>query len=264
MVSVSLLSVIIEHMQVVVDSLLTHYEIKGSGKTVLLLHGWGDSATGLQSLTQALASHNKVIALDLPGFGGTEAPKGVWGLSEYAQFVQHFFAKIDSKSVTAIVGHSNGGAIALRGLGNGTLQADKLVLLAAAGIRGTYKGRVKALRVITKIGKALTMPLPKSAKQRLRKKVYKTVGSDMLVAEHLQETFKRVVTDDVREDAAKISIPVLLLYGEADDQAPAWYGEAYRQIMPNSTLEIFPGAGHFLHHDRPQEVLRAIQEFLAK
>jgi len=137
------------------------------------------------------------------------------------------------------------------------------VLLASAGIRGTYKGRVKVLRYITKAGKALTMPLPTAIKRKLRRKVYKTVGSDMLVAEHLQETFKNVVTDDVRQDASQLTQPTLLIYGEQDEATPVWYGEAFHQLINGSTLEILPGAGHFVHIDRPAEVVRAIEGFLA-
>ncbi len=249
-------------MQVVVDSLLTQYVAVGKGKLVLILHGWGDSSAGFTDLTSALAKDRQVIALDLPGFGGTEPPKTAWGLSDYAQFVQHFLQKIAAPPVAVLVGHSNGGAIAIRGLGSGVLQADKLVLLAAAGIRGEYKGRVKALRVFTKIGKALSLPLPKSVKQKLRRTVYSSVGSDMLVAEHLQETFRKVVTDDVREDAAKLSLPTLLIYGEADEQALPWYGEAYHQLITGSTLEILPGVGHFPHLEQPAKVTQAIKEFI--
>jgi len=249
-------------MQVVTDTLLTQYSRKGKGRIVLLLHGWGDSAAGLASLQDKLSKDFDVIALDLPGFGGTAVPKQAWGLSDYAAFIHHFLEKIGAQAVYAIIGHSNGGAIALRGLGRGDLHAEKVVLLAAAGIRGTYKGRVKALRIVTKIGKALTMPLPKPVKNRLRQGVYKSVGSDMLVAEHLQETFKKVVTDDVRVDAAQLTQPTLLIYGENDKAAPPWYGEAYRQIIPTASLEILPGAEHFVHLDRPAEVTRAIREFL--
>jgi pimeloyl-ACP methyl ester carboxylesterase len=248
-------------MQVVVDSLLTHYEVQGKGKLVLLLHGWGDSAAGLSGLQKALAPKFQVVALDLPGFGSTEAPKGVWGLDDYANFVAHFLTKVDFKPPHVLVGHSNGGAIALRGLGKGELSADKLVLLASAGIRGTYKGRVKVLRYITKFGKALTMPLPKSIKAKLRRKVYKTVGSDMLVAEDLQETFKKVVTDDVRADAARLTLPTLLIYGEDDEATPLWFGQILHELIPGSTLEVLPDAGHFVHLDRPAEVTKAIQEF---
>jgi pimeloyl-ACP methyl ester carboxylesterase len=249
-------------MQVVVDTLITHYETKGKGKTILLLHGWADSAAGLQNLQNDLAKKYTVIAIDLPGAGSTQPPPRPWGLDDYAQFLQHFLQKIDAAPLHALVGHSNGGAIAIRGVASGLLSSDKLVLLASAGIRGTDRGRLGALRLLAKAGKIVTMPLPKAVKRRLRSGLYKQVGSDMLVAEHLQETFKKVVTDDVRNDAAQLSQPTLLIYGEKDDAAPVWYGEAYRDVIPEATLEILPGAGHFVHLDRPQEVARFIEEFV--
>ncbi len=250
-------------MQVVVDSLLTHYETAGKGKLLVLLHGWGDSAAGMKSLQQALAKHYTVIALDLPGFGSTESPHGVWGLNDYAVFVAHFLHKINAGPVGVLVGHSNGGGIALRGLGNGSLQADRLVLLASAGIRGEYKGRIKALRYAAKAAKAIVTPLPKSVRRRIRKRAYHVIGSDMLVAEHLQETFKKVVTDDTRADAQSLSIPTLLIYGEQDEATPVRFGEMYHQYITDSTLEILPGAGHFVHVERLHEVVRAIEEFAA-
>lgn len=249
-------------MQVVVDSLLVNYVIQGKGSLVLLLHGWGDSSEGLHSLASALAKEHQVLSLDLPGFGGSEPPKAAWDLSNYAQFVHHFLQKIAAPPVVVLIGHSNGGAIAIRGLGSGALTANKLVLLAAAGIRGKYKGRVKALRVFTKIGKALSTPLPAAVKQKLRRKVYSSVGSDMLVAEHLQETFKKIVSDDVRKDAATLTLPTLLIYGEADEQAPPWYGEAYHQLISGSTLDILSGVGHFPHLEQPVKVTTAIKEFI--
>jgi pimeloyl-ACP methyl ester carboxylesterase len=249
-------------MQVVVDSILTQYRRRGKGKVVVVLHGWGDNSAGLSALCDHLSKQYDVIAVDLPGFGGTVPPPVAWGLDEYAHFVRAFLQKLGVNNVWAFVGHSNGGAMAIRGLANGDLEAEKLVLLASAGIRNVYKGRNKALRIITKTGKLFTMPLPSAMKQKIRRKVYKTVGSDMLVAEHMQETFKRVVTDDVRADAARLALPVLLVYGEDDDATPVWYGEQFHELIPTSTLEILPGAGHFVHLDRPAEVGRAIREFL--
>jgi pimeloyl-ACP methyl ester carboxylesterase len=249
-------------MQVVVDGLLTAYELSGTGKTVVLLHGWGDRASGFKILQEGLSQHFTVITPDLPGFGASSPPGSPWDLTDYADFLAHFLQKIDAENIYAFVGHSNGGAIALRGLGSGVLQAEKLVLLASAGIRGTYEGRNKALRLVVKTGKALTLPLPAATKRKLRRKVYDTVGSDMLVAEHLQETFKKVVADDVQADAAKVRLPVLLVYGEDDRAAPVRYGEKFHELMSNSILEILPGAGHFVYLDRPQDVIQLIQEFL--
>ncbi len=250
-------------MQVIVDSLMTQYVRKGKGKTVLILHGWGDSSQGFQALTGTLSKHYDVIAVDLPGFGGTQAPTSFsWDVSDYAQFVAHFLDKIGVKDVYALVGHSNGGAVAIRGLGRGILRADRLVLLASAGIRNTYKGRNKMLRVVAKAGKMATVALPPAAKKKLRSRFYTSIGSDMLVAEHLQETFKRVVTDDVRDDAQRITVPSLLIYGENDQSTPVSYGEQFHEILPDSTLQIIGGVGHFVHLDKPEVVENAIEEFL--
>lgn len=249
-------------MQVVTNSLMTQYQRVGKGRTVVLLHGWGDAAAGLKPLADYLAQTYEVISVDLPGFGGTQVPPTAWGLDDYVDFIRAFLDKIDVRSVYAFVGHSNGGAIAIRGLANGTLQAERLALLASAGIRNEYKGRNKVLRILAKTGKLATKPLPQSVQKKLRRKAYMAIGSDMLVAEHLQETFKRIVTDDVRADAAQLLMPVLLIYGEQDESTPVWYGEQYHELMNESTLEILPGAGHFVHLDRPKDVEQALAEFL--
>lgn len=249
-------------MQLVVHDFLTTYGRVGSGKRqVLILHGWGDSSAGWRQFAAALGKDYDVVSLDLPGFGGTQAPQEPWGLGEYADFVAAFIEKAKLKPY-AVIGHSNGGAIAIRGLGQNKFQAEKLVLLASAGIRNEYNGRNKALRLITKAGKAATAPLPQAVRKKIQKKVYTTIGSDMLVVEHMQETFKRVVTDDVREDAAQITVPTLLVYGENDTAAPVRYGELFHEAIDGSTLEILPGVEHFLHLEQPQKVVQLVQDFL--
>lgn len=248
-------------MQLIVQDLITDFKRVGTGKIVLILHGWGDKSAGWTAFSQALAKDFDVVSLDLPGFGNTEPPRTPWGLDDYAAFVAAFIRKSNLEPY-AIVGHSNGGAIAIRGLAEGLLKPEKLVLLASAGVRGEYKGRTKALRLLTKTGKALATPLPGSVKKQLRSKVYETVGSDMLVAEHLQETFKRVVSDDVRKDAAKITIPTLLVYGDRDEATPVRYGYEFSAAIPGSRLEIVKGAGHFVHLERPEKVQQLVREFL--
>lgn len=250
-------------MQVMVDGLLTTYETAGQGKTIVLLHGWGDRAAGLQNILMALAKHYRVIAPDLPGFGGTQISANVWGLDEYATFVARLLDKLDVKDLYAVVGHSNGGAIAIRGVASGVLPAKRLVLLASAGIRGEHAGRQRVLQSATKVGKFITMPLPDPAKRALRRQLYHLVRSDMMVAEHIQETFKRIVSEDVRKDAAKITIPTLLIYGDKDRSTPARYGDLLHRRINGSKLVILGGGGHFVHLDRPGETMKAVEEFLA-
>jgi pimeloyl-ACP methyl ester carboxylesterase len=162
----------------------------------------------------------------------------------------------------AVIAHSNGGGIALRGLSQDILSADKLLLIASAGIRNQYNGRSRALRILTKTGKVLSMPLPTSVKSRLRRRVYDAVGSDMLVAEHMQATFKKIVSDDVQADADVIDVPTLLIYGQNDTAAPVTYGRIFHEHLSNSTLEIIPDAEHFLHTQNTGAMLKLIEEFL--
>src|SRR5438105_2284867 len=109
---------------------MTNYQLSGKGRLVLLLHGWGDSLATWKDLQKKLASNLQVLALDLPGFGNTEAPKAVWDLDNYAQFVADFLQKLDLDQPYAVVCHSNGGALAIRAVSLGKLQPKKLVLLA--------------------------------------------------------------------------------------------------------------------------------------
>ena len=249
-------------MQVVVDDLIVSYARSGSGKSVVLLHGWGDSSNTFSELQSVLAQQYDVTAVDLPGFGGTKAPAVPWGLDDYAAFVAHFVAKIGTGPVYAYLGHSNGGAIAIRGLVNGGLQSERLVLLASAGVRSEDQTKKKAVRLLAKTAKLAAKPLPSRLQQKLKKRAYSAIGSDLFVTEGMQETFKRIITDDVQADAAKLTLPTLLMYGDVDQATPPAWGQKLHGQVTGSQFTLVPGAGHFVHHDQPAQVAAAITEFL--
>ena len=249
-------------MQIVVDKLLTHYERIGRGKSIMLLHGWGDQAIGLVPLSSELAKHYDVIIPDLPGFGGTEMPAEAWDLSNYATFISQFLQKLGIANVYAYIGHSNGGAIAIKGLSDGCLNASKLILLSSSGIRDNNK-RISIVKTVTKTGKLITSPLPNSLQIKLRRKLYQTVRSDMLVAEHMNSTFKKIITDDVQADAEQLKLPTLILYGSDDKITPKTYGKRFHKLIKDSNLKIIPAASHFIHHDQLEAILKLIEDFLA-
>jgi pimeloyl-ACP methyl ester carboxylesterase len=115
---------------------------------------------------------------------------------------------------------------------------------------------------VAKTGKLIVKPLPGRIQKKLRSKMYTTIGSDMLVAEHLQETFKKVVTDDVRVDAANITIPTLLIYGDKDEATPLRFAEQFKAKLTNAKLVTVDGAGHFVHLDAAPRVTQEIKDFL--
>ena len=251
-------------MNVVVDGLMANYQKTGSGnKTLVFLHGWGDSSATFRDLTERLQHNYQIISLDLPGFGGSQAPATAWGLQDYVSFIGAWMQKIDTGKIFAFIGHSYGGAILIKGLGEGTLKSEKLVLLASAGIRGQDKLKKRAMWAVAKGAKLPLLVLPKSKRQAVRQKAYKKIGSDMLLLPHMQETFKRIITEDVRPFAGNISIPTLLVYGSADDQTPPSYGQALQEAIKGSRLEIIGAAGHFLHKDQPEKIATLIKNFLA-
>ncbi len=249
-------------MQIIVDGLLTHYERSGHGPTLLLLPGWADTTRSWTQISKALAEQYDVISLDIPGFGCSQIPPEGWGLNEYTTFIGHFLAKLQISELYAFIGHSNGGAMAVRGLAQSKFKTQKLVLLASAGIRNRQTARKQSLRMLAKVGKAITAPLPGTMKQRLRGWLYRSIGSDMLVAEHMQESFKRVVADDVQSDAARVSLSTLLIYGDQDTDTPVAYGQMLQAAIPGSRLTVLSGVGHFVHLDAPERVLQEVQEFL--
>lgn len=252
-------------MQVIVNKLLTSYSEVGSGsQTILLLHGWADSGKTFDMLAREIAAAQdgySLILLDLPGFGGTSAPEEAWSLSDYAGFVAAFLKKINKQPV-AIVGHSNGGAIAINGLAHEVLQTPKLILVGSAGIR-TKSIKKETMRLLARPAKLAIKAAPKSTQKRIRQKLYAAVGSDYLVAEHMQETFKKVVSYDVRAEAVQLKIPVCLIYGEQDTATPPSHGDLLAEAIPDAALHKIPLAGHFVHQEQAYKVARITTDFIA-
>lgn len=250
-------------MQIVVQDLLTHYEKRGKGPVLLLLHGWGDRLETFRSLSEDLSKNYQLLSLDLPGFGQTDPPKAAWNLSNYAKFVHDFLEKLEVNKVYGVIGHSNGGALAIHAVANGQLDPEKLILLAPSGVRNTAGVRRSGLKIVAKAGKAATFWLPEQTRRKLQKKLYGTVGSDMLVAPHLKETFKQTVRQDIQADAARLKVPALLIYGEHDTATPLEeVGMILHDQIRDSQLVVMHDADHFVHKRQPERVLQTIKEFL--
>jgi pimeloyl-ACP methyl ester carboxylesterase len=250
-------------MNVVVDGLMTNYLKTGKGKrTVVLLPGWGDTSKTFVQLADELRTDYTVLALDLPGFGGTQAPKRAWGLEDYAKFVSLWLRKIGVSQVYAFVGHSHGGATAIYGLGEKILRSDKLVLLAAAGVRNQQNAQSKLLWVGAKAAKLPLKLLPAGRREKIRAGLYRSAGSDIMLLPHMEQTFRKIISQDVQASAAKIRIPTLLIYGSKDKATPIKYGHILNRSIRGSRLELL-SAGHFVHQDEPKKIARLIANFLS-
>ncbi len=249
-------------MNIIVKGVPTSYAKEGRGPVVLLVHGWGDSKESFDFLENTFAKKYTIIALDLPGFGSTGVPKEAYDLTKYAYFMKEFLEKLGVSELYGIVGHSNGGAIALKALSLDILNPSKLVLLASAGVRRKKSLSKKLLQIVVKVGKYPLLIAPEPIRKRLRAQLYKSIGSDFLVAEHMQESFKLLVNEDILGQIAEIETDTLLIYGSEDRSTPARDGEAINSALKNSEIVIIPGAGHFVHQENHKQVAQAIGVFL--
>lgn len=242
----------------IVDDLDTVYADSGSGPVVLFLHGWGTGATSFDTLIAQMSDSRQCIALSLPGFGGSERPREAWGVLAYAQFVSHFLTKL-GREPDAIVAHSFGGRIALKGIGAGVLCPRRLVLIASAGAakRLLY---VRALRGIATCTRIFVAIAPFSL---LRKRLQRLVGSrDYVRAGVMRETFVKVVDEPLEEDAGRVTTPTLLVWGEHDTETPLSEAETLHERIHGSRLVVIPGAGHFVFQEQPGTVAEHLRDFL--
>jgi len=251
-------------MKVIVSQLAVDYQDAGSGPVMLMLHGWKDSANTFQQLVPQLASTWRVVCVDLPGFGGTEAPASDWHLADYVAFVRSFCDKLEIEP-EILVGHSLGGRIVLKAVSEGVFKPERIILIASAGIAKSDSARNRAYNVVAKTGKVVTKVPPLSFwRNRLRRKLYQRAGSDYLDAGPLAQTFLNIIAEDLQPNARNIMTPTLLIWGDKDTETPAADGLTLNRLIKGSRLEFIAGAGHFVHHEQPGAVARLMTEFGSK
>ncbi len=249
-------------MKLIIQNIATEYTDEGSGPVILCLHGWKDSLHTFDSLKAALLKKGRVVALDLPGFGETSNPPEAWQVNDYVQFVADFLQKMNVE-VDFMVGHSFGGRVIIKGIGEGKLRAQKVVLIAAAGIVPEKTWRSRLVAIISQVASVFfRIPPFHFLRNKIRAVFYKKIGSDYLNAGALQETFVKIIAEDLSDYARRITIPTLLIWGKHDKATPVATAEKLHTLIVGSRLEVFPDAAHFVHHEKEVEVGALIEGFL--
>ncbi|MEI8103976.1 MAG: alpha/beta hydrolase [Candidatus Moraniibacteriota bacterium] len=245
----------IESKESIVDGLRIHYVQNFSGRAdeeasvTVFLHGWGANS---ESFREVLSYCADAIAIDLPGFGGSEQPKTAWSLNEYALFLKHFLEKLGIQKII-LIGHSFGGSIAVRYAARYE-RAERLILIGSAGIRHKNTVRKAVLLGFAKsLGWLLKLPVVGIFRQRIRKQLYAWIGSeDYLESGAMQTIYQQIISEDVRDDVQKIKIPVVLIWGNSDKSTPIDDAYVFQKLFPQSRLEIVAQAGHYVFLDAPE------------
>jgi len=243
---------------------MSSYEIKMT-KQIVLLHGWGASSTRLGQLERRLKEKGwEVWAPDLPGFGQTPPPPTVWSLGDYVEWVRQGVAERGWSSFS-VLGHSFGGSIAIEWAALDPQGLEKLILIAASGIRKKRSLQKLLARWIAKTGKAvLALPGLNKLRKPMRQVLYHFIGEyDYYRAQGvMKETLKKVLTEDLTDRLDRIRVPVLLLWGANDTLVPVADGHLMHRLIHHSTLKVFSGLDHNFIYQPSKDVLGEVMRFL--
>jgi pimeloyl-ACP methyl ester carboxylesterase len=77
------------------------------------------------------------------------------------------------------------------------------------------------------------------------------------------ERLRQAVLEDPATLLPKVTMPVLLIWGERDRLIPVSNAEDYLRLLPDARLVRFPALGHLPHEEAPEESLPAVEAFLA-
>lgn len=225
---------------------------------VILIHGLGGSVDDWLHTIPALATNFHVVAFDLPGFGKSDKGSQHYTPTRYARLA-HFLADhyLQDKPYH-IVGHSMGGAVALRFAAQQPLRFQRLVLIDAAGILHP--------QVITKY-QAGSMMERASGMQQFRGFAERLSGKLLEQAERMPISPTDIVDTALGRDhvldggpekiaalalagenfsyaISSVTAPTLILWGDNDLVVPLRTGKVLASRMPHARLEIISGSGH--------------------
>lgn len=253
-------------MNCTVDGLNIHYVDEGQGEVLLLLHGWGSSVDAWRRMMNEFTPHFRMVALDLPGFGGSDMPPIPWAVEDYAAFVLKFMQAVGLQD-PILVGHSYGGRVIIKLAGTGRVAPEKIILIDSAGVKPkkTFKQKIRIATFKT-VKWALTLPGIRKFTGGLLDKARGYFGSaDYNAApEVLRKSLVMAVNEDLTHHMPSIRASTLLIFGEKDTATPVSDGQLMEKLIPDAGLCIIKGAGHFSFVERPFEVHAILHSFLGK
>lgn len=275
----------IDDRRVVVDGMRVQYLEIGSGPVLVLLHGHEQNAASWRRIMPALARTRRVIAVSLPGHGGTDT--GVDGYApgrDLGPFVTDFLDTLGIGTVD-LVGHSAGGSVALHLALHDPARVRTLTLVASSGLgRGVHP--LIALDTLPGLGELAIMfsRLPGGNLQRtlmsaamLFAQPWRVPGEFLTEAHALgrrpgqleaSTALARALFDAqgqrevLLDQLHTLAMPTLVVWGAWDLVLPVYQAKAAVDRLPRGRLALFPDCGHLPHLEQPDRFVAELRELL--
>lgn len=261
-------------LEIKVDSHRVRLSFESSGEksspAVLLLHGWGSSARLMRPIAKWLESTHFVVNLDLPGHGNSPVPPTAWEMEDFSSAVRQVADQLFDGPFS-IIGHSNGGRIALFVSSDAFTpeSLEKLVLFSPSGVR-----RKRSLHYYIRIGVAKALKAPfQLFPVRLREfgldwlrhsLIWRLLSSSDYRALDgiMRETFVKTVNSYLENRLPDVLRPVLLIRGETDGAITMDQIQLMEREIPDAGLVLVENAGHYPFLDQPDTVRSTVLHFL--
>lgn len=248
-----------------IDGIEVHYKDEGSGKVILLLHGWGCDLSFYQKIQACLSEGFRVISVDFPGFGQTGEPPIAWGVDEYSRFILQFIKQLAIDEVS-LIGHSFGGRVIIKlaSLYKEEININRIVLVDAAGIRPKKSLKSKIKIAAFKCGKKI-LSIPTIAKlypDKLEELRSKSGSADYNAASPLmRQVLVKTVNEDLTPLISQIDRSTLLIWGELDTATPLKDAQKMNKLIQDSGLVVLKGGSHFAYIEQAGYVNVILTEF---
>src|ERR1700722_1221236 len=235
---------------------------RGKGRAFLVLRG-GAGPQSVDGFADLLATPEpaRVIVPTHPVFGGTPRPAGLDTMRSLAQVYVGLLDELGLTGVT-VVGNSIGGWIAAEVALAGSPRVSGVVLVDAAGL------------VIEDYPApdffSLTM-------DQLAELSYYRPDAFRLDVDHMPDAVKAMMTGNraalatyggpgmadpgLLDRLPGITVPVLVVWGEADRMIPVEHGQAYAKAIPGARFLVVKEAGHLPQLEAPDQLLAAVRDF---
>jgi len=260
-----------------VDGVRIHYQEKGVGPPLVLLHGFTSSTYSWKDVFEPLSRKFRVIALDLKGFGFSGKPDGDYTRRAQAVLVAHFLDQLKIEKAW-IAGNSMGGEVALNFALQNPQRVSGLILIDSGGVAVKGSGSLAPgyllVPVLGRVLTALALTSDKLAREGLEKSFYDDakVTAERVAYYYLplktrggQLAALRARTQSAQfpfeVELPKIAAPTLIIWGAEDELIPLEAGRRMNAVIKGSKLVIFEKCGHLPQEEVPARVVEEIAKF---
>lgn len=240
------------------------YSRRGGGEPVVLVHGWCLNRGLWIYLEEQLAASHHVLALDLPGFGGSAVLEGPYDLNRMVSELDAFLAEVVG-GAAVVVGFAFGAAVALSLAAEDASRLRGIVSIGVpSAAHAAYDRMPRAMKrdwpLFASRSAAAICKTPLS-EPSLRWLGDMFASTPLPVALATVEILKAFEPRPVAERVKGVS--VLFVHGADDPIVPPAISEECAALIPEARLELVPDSGHLVLMDQKERFGELVQGFLA-